>query len=71
MYTVIMPAFCMVGVSDTFVFIFPVIDFICSFVEIILSFIVLMIALSDFIFSDIDSRFLFEKFFTNFYILPA
>ena len=50
------------GVSDTVVFIF-------SLGKIILSFIVLMITIFDFIFSDIDSRFFIKKFYRNLKIL--
>lgn len=50
------------GVSDTIVFIF-------SLGEIILSFIVLMITIFDFIFSDIVSRFFIKKFYRNLKIL--
>ena len=50
------------GVSDTVVFIF-------SLGEIILSFIVLMITIFDFIFSDIFSRFFIKKFYRNLKIL--
>lgn len=50
------------GVSDTVVFIF-------SLGKIILSFIVLMITIFDFIFSDIFSRFFIKKFYRNLKIL--
>lgn len=57
------------GVSDTVVFIFTTFDFTFSLGEIILSFIVLMITIFDFIFSDIVSRFFIKKFYRNLKIL--
>ena len=52
----------LIGVSYTDVFIFTVFNLIFSLLEIILSFIVLMITIFDLIFSDIVSRFFNEKF---------
>ncbi len=52
----------LLGVSYKVVFIFSAFDFIFSLIEIILFFIVLMITVFNFSFSNIDTRFFYEKF---------
>ena len=59
----------LLGVSYKVVSVFSAFDFIFSLFEIILSFIVLIITIFDFSFSDIDSRFFSEKINRNLFLL--